>query len=107
MYFDSCINLLFVDDIFFEAILGHLHNLWCLFFCFEVVSGLKINLTKSKLVLVGGLASILGCRDSLPMRYLGLLLGALFKAKCILDGIIEKMETTIGKLEAALLVKRW
>jgi hypothetical protein len=43
------------------------------FLCFEVVSGLKINLSKSELVLVGkdgveGLAQILGCRvSSLPI----------------------------------------
>jgi hypothetical protein len=55
--------------------------------CFEVVLGLKINLAKSELVLVGnvnnveGLARILGCRvSSLPMKYLGLPLGASFKA---------------------------
>jgi hypothetical protein len=54
-------------------------------------------LAKSKLVLVGhvmnvkGLASILGCMiSSLPMKYLGLPLGASFKAKSIWDDIIEK-----------------
>jgi hypothetical protein len=37
--------------------------------------------------------SILGCRvSSLPMKYLGLPLGALFKAKTIWDDIIEKVE---------------
>jgi hypothetical protein len=54
----------------------------CLF-CFEAVSGLKINLSKSELVPegevddVGGLAWILGCRvASLSMKYLGLPLEA-------------------------------
>jgi hypothetical protein len=43
-----------------------------------------------------GLAHILSCRvSSLLMKYLGLLLSALFKAKSIWDYIIEKME---GKL---------
>lgn len=61
-----------------------------LFLCFEVVLRLKINLAKSELVPIGamedfgGLASILGCRvSSLPMQYLGLPLGASFKAKSI------------------------
>jgi hypothetical protein len=53
-----------------------------LFLCFEAVSGLKINLAKSVLVVVGcvdGLASILGCGvSSLPLKYLGLPLGGLF-----------------------------
>jgi len=70
-----------------------------LFFCFEVVFGLKINLSKSKLVLVGnvnnadGLTSILGFRvSSLTLKHLCLLLGAFFKAISIWDDIIEKIE---------------
>jgi hypothetical protein len=60
---------------------------------------LKINLAKSEIVPindvgdVGGLAHILGCRlSSLPMKYLGLPLGASYKATSIWNGIIEKME---------------
>ena len=56
------------------------HNLRCLFLCFEAASGLKINLSKSEIVLIGdvgdveGLTSILGCRvASLPIKYLGFL----------------------------------
>lgn len=93
-------HLLFVDDtlIFCEANPNHLRNLDCLFLCFETVSGFRINLVKSELVPVGNinnveaLASILDCRvSSLPMKYLGLLLGASFKAKFMWDGIIEKI----------------
>jgi len=61
-----------------------------LFLSFEAVSGLKINLAKSVLIPVGcldnvdGLAGILGCVvSSLPLKYLGLTLGASFKAKSI------------------------
>jgi hypothetical protein len=64
-----------------------------------VVSGLKINLSKSDLVLVRnvvdieGLDSILGCRvASLPMKYLGLPLGVSYKTTSIWNGIVEKME---------------
>jgi hypothetical protein len=61
------LHLLFVDDtlIFYEANCEQLCNLRCLL-CFEAVSGLKVNLTKSEIVLVGdvgdveGLASIVG-----------------------------------------------
>jgi hypothetical protein len=74
----------------------------CLFLCFEVVSNLRTNLAKSKLILVGnvanvdGLASILGYRiSSLPMKYLGLPLRA-FKAKSIWNSIIEKMECRLA-----------
>lgn len=66
--------------------------------CFEAVSGLRINLGKSELVPVGsvpevvGLALILGCRvSSLPMKYLGPLLGGKFKPIEVLDPILEKM----------------
>jgi hypothetical protein len=43
------------------------NSLWCIFLCFEVVLELKINLAKSKILLVGevgdveGLACIFGC----------------------------------------------
>jgi hypothetical protein len=58
---------------FCGANLDHLCNLLCLFLCFEVISGLRINLDKSELFPIGnvnnveGLASILVCRvSSLP-----------------------------------------
>jgi hypothetical protein len=87
-------HLLFVDDslVFCGAIPDHLRNLRALFLSYEVVSGLKINLAKSELVLVGnvynldGLAGILGCRvSSLPLKYLGLLLGASYKGQVYLE----------------------
>ena len=62
---------------------------------FEAISSLKINLAKMELVPivnvdnVEGLAHILGRMVFfLPFKYLGLLLGASFKAKSIWDGII-------------------
>jgi hypothetical protein len=70
-----------------------------MFLCFEVVSGLKINLSKLELVPVGNvnnvveLASIMGCKVSyFPIKNVGLSLGASFKNKSIWDGIIEKIE---------------
>ena len=72
---------------------------------FEATSGLRINLGKSELVPVGevssieDLASILGCKTaSLPMQYLGPLLGAKYKAKAIWNPILEKIGTTFGGL---------
>uniref|UniRef100_A0A2N9EFL4 Reverse transcriptase domain-containing protein n=1 Tax=Fagus sylvatica TaxID=28930 RepID=A0A2N9EFL4_FAGSY len=70
---------------------------------FEATSGLQINLGKSELVPVGvvpcieELADILGCKTSkLPIKYLGLPLGAKFKAKDIWNPIIEKMERRLA-----------
>ena len=66
---------------------------------FEAVSSLKINLGKSELVIVGMvhsfglLLNVLGCNQgTLPMKYLGLPLGAKFKDKTIWNPILEKIE---------------
>jgi hypothetical protein len=59
---------LLVCHLFCKANFEHLYNLCCLLLCFKAISGLKISLAQSELVLVGdvddvgGLASILGCR---------------------------------------------
>lgn len=72
------------------------------FSCFEAVLGLKVNLAKSEVVLVGnvdnvdGLVGILRCGvASLPSKYLGLLLGASL-AKSICDEVIEKIECRLA-----------
>ncbi|KAG6687567.1 hypothetical protein I3843_11G078000 [Carya illinoinensis] len=66
-------------------------------------SGLKINLMKTEMVAVGdvrniwGLANILGCGvSSLPMKYLGLPLGASFKAKTIWAEVVEKLDRRLA-----------
>jgi hypothetical protein len=78
-------HLLFVDDtlIFYDASSSKLRYLRSLFLLFETVSGLKVSLAKSSLIPVGNvvqvgrLADILGCEvTSLPVKYLGLPLGA-------------------------------
>jgi hypothetical protein len=90
-------HLLFVDDtvVFYEANTSHHCCLRVLLLCFEAVSGLKVNLAKSLLVPVGNvnnvakLADILGCETSfLPMKYLGMPLGACYKATSIWDDIV-------------------
>jgi len=71
-----------------------------------------INLGKSELVPIGevenvdNLAHILGSRvASLPMTYLGLLLGASFKATSIWNGIIEKVERRLASWKKLYLSK--
>ena len=65
--------------------------------------GLKVNLGKSELVVVGAvrnfelLVAVLGCKQgSLRMKYLGLPLGAKFKEKTIWNPILEKMERKLA-----------
>lgn len=80
-------HLLFADDtlIFCEPNVEQLRNLRCFLLCFKVVSGLKISLSKYEIVLVGAvgyvedLASIIGGVASIPIKYLGLPLGAKYK----------------------------
>jgi hypothetical protein len=86
--------------------------LCALFLCYEAVSYLKINLAKSELVPMGnvdnvdGLVGILGCGiSSLSLKYLGLLLGALYMAKPIWDGIIEKIGCPLASWKMMYLSK--
>jgi hypothetical protein len=74
---------------------------------------MKVNMAKSTLVLVGdmvdmgALADVLGCgTDSLPLKYLGLPLGARFKAKPIWDDIVEKVDRQLAGLKRLYLSNR-
>jgi hypothetical protein len=107
-------HLLFADDtlIFCGAIPHHLRILRVLLLCFEVVSGLKVNMAKSALIPVGNvvnvedLADILGCGvSSLPLQYLGMPLGASFKAKPIWNGVVEKIERRLASWKRMYLSK--
>jgi hypothetical protein len=107
-------HLLFADDtlIFCGANEEHIRNLRCLFLCFESVSGLKINLSKSEIIPIGevddidSLASLFGCRVArLPMKYLGLPLGAPYKSTAIWNGIVEKMERRLAGWKRLYLSK--
>ena len=98
-------HLLFADDtlVFCDANSNHITALRGILSRFEEVSELKINLGKSVLVPVGDvpnlheLVEILGCSESaLPLKYLGLPLGASFKDKTVWNPILEKMEQRLA-----------
>jgi hypothetical protein len=98
-------HLLFADDmlVFSGASQVQVQANRDLLICFELVSGLKVNLAKSVLVPVGevsdvgALAEILGCEvGSLPITYLGMPLGAWFKDKACRNGVVEKTMRTLA-----------
>ena len=107
-------HLLFTDDtlIFCDANIDQILILCMLLIWFEAMSGLKVSLGKSKLVVVGEvhnmdlLVAVLGCKQgSLPMKYLGLPLGAKFKDKSIWNPILEKMERKLAGWKKLYLPK--
>ena len=76
------------------------------------MSGLHINFGKSELVPVGGvhnleaLVGLLGCgQSSLPLKYLGLPLGAKLKDLSILNPILERMERRLAGWKRMYLSK--
>jgi hypothetical protein len=80
--------------------------------CFEAVTGLRVNLEKSEMVPVGvvdnmpSLASLLCCRiGALPMTYLGMPLGAPYKALPIWNSVIEKIERRLASWQIMYLSK--
>ena len=106
--------MFFADDtlVFCGAVRDQLYHLKGVLLCFEAVSGLRINLGKSEIVPVGpvpdveALAHILGGRTaSLPMKYLGLPLGARYKSKEIWNPILEKMERRLAGWKRSYLSK--
>jgi hypothetical protein len=103
-----------VDDTldFCEVNPNHLRYLCVLLLFFEAISGLKVTLAKFVLVPVanvdnvGELVGILGCgTSSLSLKYLGIPLGASFKAKSIWDGIVEKLERRLVSWKMMYLSK--
>ena len=107
-------HLLFANDtlIFCDANPTQIASLRAILARFEKVSSLRINLGKSELVSIGVvhnmnvLVGMLGCRQSsLPLRYLGLLLGAKFKELSIWNPILEKMERRLARWKRLYLSK--
>ncbi|XP_050281856.1 uncharacterized protein LOC126722748 [Quercus robur] len=106
-------HILFADDtlIFCDANPSQIANLRAILTRFEV-SGLRINLGKSELVPVGRvynletLVGLLGCgQSSLPLKYLGLPLGAKFKDLSVWNPILERMERRLASWKRMYCLK--
>ena len=100
-------HLFFTDDtlIFCDANIVQMLILCMVLIWFEAVSSLKVNLGKSELVAMGAiqnielLVAVLNCKQgSLPMKYLGLPLGAKFKDKTILESNSREDGKKISRL---------
>lgn len=87
-------------------------NLRCIVLILETISGLKVNLRKSKLFLVGdllnleALSSIMGCKmEALPTTYLGLSLGGKSSSKAIWNSVIKRLERRLSSWKGSYLSK--
>ena len=98
-------HLLYVDNtiLFCDACPEQVTYLRWVLTCFEAVTGLRVNMSKSEMVSIGEvpnlsyLADILSCRlGTLPMTYLGMPLGSSFKALGVWNPIIEKVERRLA-----------
>jgi hypothetical protein len=98
--------------VFCGADASQIRHIGALLVCFEAVSGLKINLPNSALIPVGlvdnveHLAELLGCgTSSLPLKYLGLQLGAPFKLKSMWAELVDLMYRRLAPWKRTYLSK--
>ena len=98
-------HLLFADDtiLFCDAYREQILSIRLALTCFQAFTGLKVNVGKSEIVPVGEvrniqfLANILQCKvGNLPMTYLGMPLGTLYKTPSIWNPILERMEKKLS-----------
>ena len=107
-------HILFADDtiLFCDASREQILSIRLVLACFQAFTGLKVNVGKSEIVHIGEvrdiqtLANILQCRvGSLPMIYLGMPLGSLYKTTFIWNPILEKMEKKLSGWKRLYLSK--
>ena len=111
----ECVShLLFADDtiLFCDADVEQILHVRMLLLCFQAVTSLKVNVSKSELVPIGevnnvhALAEILGCQiGSLPMIYLGMPLGASHKSPSIWNHILENLHRKLAGWKKLYLSK--
>lgn len=93
-------------------------NLWCIktiFRGFEILSGLKVNFHKSKVMGINvnesfmvAASQLLCCsREKLPFKFFGNSSGLKYKKRIIMGGGTEQPEAKIVTVEIKNIVHRW
>jgi hypothetical protein len=110
-----CIShLLYADDtiLFCDADPDQLLYVRMVLTCFEAVTGLRVNMAKSEMVPIGEVQNISDLADSLcchiggfPLSYLGMPLGASYKAVAVWNSILEKLERRLSGWQKLYLSK--
>ena len=110
----SVSHLLFADNtlLFCEDNRNQLVFWKWIVICFEVVSGLKINLKKSEIIPIGVVedvdraAAVFGCKvGNFPTTYLGLPLGAPHNSCRVWDGVKEIFKRKLATWKKQYLSK--
>ncbi|GJU06616.1 RNA-directed DNA polymerase, eukaryota, reverse transcriptase zinc-binding domain protein [Tanacetum coccineum] len=106
-------HLIYVDDVIFmgEWSQSNVHNLLCMLRCFYLVSGLKINVQKSKILGVyvsnedvSDMAKVIRCGvANLSLIYLGIPVGCNMRRCSNWNTIIQKFSSKLSKWKACLL----
>jgi hypothetical protein len=80
--------------------------------CFEMVTVLRVNLSKSEMVAIEDVRNIIALADfmccqvgGLPLNYLGMPLGASYKSELIWNPILEKLERRLAGWKRCYLSK--
>ena len=98
-------HFLFADDtlVFCDASQDQMVYLSWVLMWFEAISGLRINLDKSKILSVGRVENLevlaleVGCKvGRLPTSYLGIPLGANHKSVAVWDGVEERFRKRLA-----------
>lgn len=109
-------HLQFTDDtiIFCNNDVEEMGNIKRILRCFQLMSGLKINYSKSSLCGINvrqedvtSLAQIMGCKsEGLPIKYLGLPLGANPNRIKTWDPVVEKTQSRLNKWNGRFISTR-
>ncbi|CAL1392585.1 unnamed protein product [Linum trigynum] len=105
-------HILYADDtlLFCDASEDQVRSLLTALPLFETISGLRVNLHKSSMMVVGEVenpsryADIFGCElSSLPTTYLGLPLGSRAASLTVWEPVIEKVQARLASWKARML----